>query len=80
VTISGGTSITVTDASLGQLRAGASTIAVGNVGPGGTLSAIVVFQPPTGPPGLHTTVTVTVRDFSPSSVDRAVLALAAAAG
>jgi hypothetical protein len=76
VTISGGTSITVIDASLGQLRAGASTIAVGSAGPGGTLSAIAVFQPPAGPPGAH--ATVTVRDCSPSSVDRAVLALAAA--
>jgi hypothetical protein len=75
VTTSSGTSVTVLPANLDQLRAGANTIAVGHSGPGKTMPAAAVFQPPTTPPGAH--ATVTVGDCSPSSVDRAVMALTA---
>jgi hypothetical protein len=45
VTTSGRTVVSVFSASVGQLQAGASTIALGYARPHGTLSAIAVFQP-----------------------------------
>jgi hypothetical protein len=74
VTTSGGTAVTIFPASLGQLQAGASTIAVSYAGPDGTLSALAVLQPPSWPPGAHTTVTV--RDCSPASIEHVIMALA----
>jgi hypothetical protein len=57
VTTSGRTVVSVFSASVGQLQAGASTIALGYARPHGTLSAIAVFQPKSsstpGPPGAH---------------------------
>jgi hypothetical protein len=82
VTTSSGASRTLMPASLGQLRVGATTIAVGHAGPGGVLSAVAVFQPPAapaaraGPPGAH--VSVTVGDCSPSAIGRALKDLAPA--
>jgi hypothetical protein len=69
----------LTPASLGQLRVGAATIAVGHAGPGGALSAVVVFQPPDAqpaPPGAH--VRVTVGDCSPSAIGHTLKGLASA--
>lgn len=51
VTTSGHTDVTLFRARPGQLQAGGSTIAIGYAGPGGTLSAIGIFQPPPGRPG-----------------------------
>jgi hypothetical protein len=76
VTTSGGTDVTVFNASPGQLQAGASTIAIGHPGPDGTLSALAVLQPPTWPRGARTTVTV--KDCSPASINRTITALASA--
>jgi hypothetical protein len=57
VTTSGRTVVSVFSASVGQLQAGASTIALGYARPHGTLSAIAVpankALPPPGPPGAH---------------------------
>ena len=76
VTTSGHTDVTLFRARPGQLQAGGSTIAIGYAGPGGTLSAIGIFQPPTWPTGAHATVTVTVKDCSPASINRAIMMLA----
>jgi anti-sigma factor RsiW len=68
VTTSGGTAVHVVHASLSQLRPGASTIAAGYVGPGGTLSAIMVAQPPSGLAGsMH----LDLRGCTPASIDQA---------
>ena len=68
VTTSGGTAVHVVHASLSQLQPGASTIAAGYVGPGGTLSAIVVAQPPSGLAGsMH----LDLRGCTPASIDQA---------
>lgn len=74
VTTSSGTSVIVLPASLAQLQAGAQTIAVGHTGPGKTLSAVALFQPPPTPPGAH--VSVTLGDCTSTSIDRALKALA----
>jgi hypothetical protein len=76
VTTSGHTDVTLFHARPGQLQAGGSTIAIGYARPGGTLSAIGIFQPPSWPAGAHATVTVTVRDCSPASINRAIMVLA----
>jgi hypothetical protein len=76
VTTSSATSVTVLPATLDQLQAGAAIIAVGHPGPGRTLSAVAVFQPPVSPSGAH--ASVTLGDCSPTSVDRAIMALASA--
>jgi hypothetical protein len=78
VTTSGGTDVTVFNASPGQLQAGASTIAIGHPGPDGTLSALAVLQPPSWPRGARATVTVKVKDCSPASINRTITALASA--
>jgi hypothetical protein len=74
VTTSGGTAVTIFPASVGQLQAGARTIAVGHAGPAGTLSALAVLQQPSWPPGAHSRVTV--RDCSPASIEHVIVALA----
>jgi hypothetical protein len=75
VTTSGGTSVTVFQASLGQLQVGGSTVVIGRPGPDGLLSALGVVQPPTWPSGAHTSVSM--RDCSPASIDHAIMALGA---
>jgi hypothetical protein len=73
VTTSGDTLVSVLRASLGQLRAGATTVAVGYVEPDGRLSATVVMQPPSKKPGsgkLHPTIAV--NGCSPASIDNAL--------
>jgi hypothetical protein len=73
VTTSGDTQVNVLRASLGQLRAGAATVAVGYVEPDGALSATVVLQPPLKKPGsgqLHGTISV--NGCSPASIDSAL--------
>ena len=75
VSTSGGTSVTVFQASLGQLQVGGSTVVIGRPGPGGLLSALGVVQPPTWPGGAHTSVSM--RDCSPASIDHAIMALGA---
>jgi hypothetical protein len=75
VTTSGATSVTVFQASLGQLQVGGSTVVIGRPGPDGLLSALGVVQPPTWPSGAHTSVSM--RDCSPASIDHAIMALGA---
>jgi len=67
VTTSSDTHVHLFHASLSQLQAGASTIAVGHVEPDGTLAAIAVLQPPAGRHG-----SLVVKSCSPASVDNAV--------
>jgi hypothetical protein len=76
VTTSSATSVTVLPATLDQLQAGSTTIAAGHPGPGKTLSAVAVFQPPVTPPGVH--ASATLGGCSPSSIDRAITALTSA--
>jgi hypothetical protein len=76
VTTSSDTLVIVPHASLGQLQAGASIVAVGQAGPDGTLSArgvAAITQPPSG---RH--LGVSVRDCSPSSITEALGAISAA--
>ena len=73
VATSGGTSVTVFQASLGQLQVGGSTVVIGRPGPDGLLSALGVVQPPTWPGGAHTSVSM--RDCSPASINHAIMAL-----
>jgi hypothetical protein len=76
VTTSGGTVVTVSHASLGQLQAGARTIAVGDARPDGTLSALAVVQPPNWPAGAHTKMSV--RNCSSTAINHEIMALAVA--
>jgi hypothetical protein len=65
--------------SLGRLPAGGTVYAVGQAGPGGTLSAqavAVIAQLPGGGPQLHANVGVHVKDCSPASVNREITTLA----
>jgi hypothetical protein len=75
VTISGDTSVVVPRASLGQLRAGITTVAVGHAGPDSTLTAVGVLQQPPGALQVH--FNVTEHGCPPASI---VGALAAALG
>ncbi len=76
VTTSGDTRVMVPHASLGQLRAGATTVAVGRAGPRGTLTAAGVLQQPSEST-IKAQFNVTVRGCSPDSL---ATALAAALG
>jgi len=67
VTTSSDTRVHLFHASLSQLQADASTIAVGHVEPDGTLAAIAVLQPP---PGWHGQLEV--GGCSPASIDDAI--------
>jgi hypothetical protein len=70
VTTSANTAVSLANASLGQLPAGATTIALGYAGPDGTLSArgvVAILQLPQGGPQLH--AQLHVKDCSPSSID-----------
>lgn len=74
VTTSASTAVTVGFvARLGQLQEGARTMALGHAGPGGTLAALAVVQPPTWPASAHTAVSV--NSCSPAAIDRAIMAL-----
>ena len=64
VTISAGTDVNIPRASLSQLQAGATTIAVGYPRPDGTLSAIAVLS---GRPGI-----VDIKGCSPASINAAI--------
>jgi hypothetical protein len=75
VTTSGDTLVSVLHASLGQLRTGAATVAVGYVEPDGALSATAVLQPKSKKPGsgpLHPAISV--NGCSPASIDSALTA------
>jgi hypothetical protein len=87
VTTSGRTVVSVVSASVGQLQAGAHTIAFGYTRPHETLSAITVFQPirlfhPPGPPGAHASMHISMyisrtgSGCSPASINHAIMALA----
>lgn len=78
VTTSDGTSVDVPHASLGQLRAGVTTVAVGHAGPDGTLTATWVLQQPPGPLRVH--INVTERGCSPASLADALTAALAVGG
>jgi hypothetical protein len=75
VTGTGSTDVVVTDASLGMLRVGGSTLVVGRAGPDGTLSALGLVQPPDWPAGAHAEAQVS--SCSHDSINREILALAA---
>jgi hypothetical protein len=74
VTATGSTDVAVTDASLGMLQVGGSTLVVGHAGPNGTLSALGLVQPPDWPAGAHSGVRV--GNCSHSSISREIMALA----
>jgi anti-sigma factor RsiW len=77
VTTSGSTAVRVFHASLSQLQAGASTIAAGYVGPGGTLSATVVMQPQPGSAGnMH----LDLGGCTPASIDQAYTSASVSGG
>jgi hypothetical protein len=79
VTTSGGTFVVVPDARLGQLRAGVTTVALGRVGPGRTLSAIGILQEPPGSIQVHFNAT-SVRGCPPASIADALAAALRSAG
>jgi hypothetical protein len=68
VTTSAGTAVRLFHARLSQLQAGAGTVAAGYVGPGGTLSAIVVLQPRLGLAG---PMRLDLGGCTPASIDQA---------
>jgi hypothetical protein len=69
VTTSSDTHVQLSHASLSQLQAGTSTIAVGYAGPDGTLSAVTVLQSLPGSPG-----SLVINGCSPASIDNTVTA------
>jgi anti-sigma factor RsiW len=73
VTTSGTKAVTVSHARLSQLQDGARTTAVGYVGPGGTLSALIVAQPPGWPAGAHSSVSV--KNCSSTAINHEIMAL-----
>jgi hypothetical protein len=76
VTTSGGTLVVIPHASPGQLQAGSQIFAVGNAGPGGTLSARAVATVSQLRSGMHTNVTV--KNCAPSSIVEALSAISSA--
>ena len=78
MTITGGTFVVVPHASLGQLQAGVTTVALGHAGPDGTLSAIGVLQQPPGSMQVH--FNVAVRGCSPASITDALAAALGSGG
>jgi hypothetical protein len=81
VTTSSGTLVVIPHASPGQLHPGVTILALGQAGPGGTLSARAVAAVAQLPSGvLHVGMRVRVKDCSPSSVDDALGAISARAG
>lgn len=77
VTTSSDTLVVVPRASLGQLQAGSSILAVGQAGPDGTLSARAVAAITQLPSGLRLRTSVKVKDCSPSSIIEALDAISA---
>lgn len=73
MTTSGGTVVTVTHVSPGQLPAGATIYTLGQAGPHGTLSARAVAAVSQLPAGGH--ISVTVRNCSPTSIAEALDAI-----
>jgi hypothetical protein len=78
VTISGSRRVVVPRASLGQLQAGVTTVALGRAGPDGTLSAVGVLQEPPGPLQVH--FNMAERGCSPASVTGALTVAFASGG
>jgi hypothetical protein len=78
VTTSGGTRVVVPRASLGQLQAGVTTVALGHAGPDGTPTAAGVLQQPPGPLQVH--FNAAERGCSPASVTNALAAAFASGG
>lgn len=78
VTTTGSTRVVVPHASLRQLRAGVTTVALGHAGPGGTLSAIGVLQQPPGPMQVH--FSVAARGCPPASITGALAAALSPSG
>jgi predicted anti-sigma-YlaC factor YlaD len=74
VTTTDATEVTVSNAGVGQLQSGASTIALGHAGPDGTLSGLAVVQPPDWPAGAH--ASASVRSCSHKAISDEVMALA----
>jgi hypothetical protein len=72
VTTSASTFVVVPHASLGQLRAGVTTVAVGHPGPDGTLTAAGVLQQPPGPLQVH--LNMATGNCPPAAVDAALAA------
>jgi hypothetical protein len=72
------TLVVVPHASPGQLQAGVTILAVGHPGPDGTLSAIAVAAVSQLPSGPHVSVSVKVKDCSPSSIEEALGAISVA--
>jgi len=73
------TAISVVNAGVGRLPVGGTVYALGQAGPGGTLTAravAVIAQLPAGGPQLHAHLSARVGDCSPASVNREVMALA----
>jgi hypothetical protein len=73
VTTSARTFVVVPQAGLGQLRDGVATAAVGQAGPDGTLTAVVVLQEPPGPLQVHVNVK-SAGGCPPASVNHALAA------
>jgi hypothetical protein len=73
VSTSGSTFVVVPRASLSQLQAGVSTVALGHEGPHGTLKAIGVLQQPSGSQ-FQVHFNVAVHGCPPASVDNALAA------
>jgi len=78
VTTSAGTFVVVPHASLGQLRVGVTTVAVGQPGPDGTLTAAGVLQQPPGPLQVH--LNMATRSCPPAAVDAALAAALTSGG
>jgi len=74
VTTSGGTAVSIFHASLSQLQDSGRTMAIGYPGPGGTLSALAVLQPPNWPVGAH--AKLSVRNCSSTAINHEIMALA----
>jgi uncharacterized protein DUF5666 len=80
VTTSGDTLVVVPHASPGQLQVGATIFAIGHPGPDGTLSAKAVATVSQLSSGPHTSISVSVRSCSRSSIAEALGAISVAPG
>jgi Domain of unknown function (DUF5666) len=80
VTTSGDTLVVVPHASPGQLKVGATILAIGHPGPDGKLSAKAVAEVSQLSSGPHTSISVSVRNCSPGSIAEALGAISVAPG
>jgi hypothetical protein len=78
VTTSSDTLVVVPHASPGQLQAGVTIFAVGRAGPDGTLAAEAVAAVSQFRSGPHVSVSLKVKDCSPSSIEEALGAISVA--